>query len=123
VNYLRACPLPEAAVAIEELAALDPEAVRRAATLAGLAGIAAGGPTEPPADSALAGAIEPVQGDEDPTAGLPGRVSETRPAAAPAAGEVTAAGGSGWRWLVWAAIVIAVGIVARAALRPGTAGH
>jgi hypothetical protein len=37
VNYLRACPLPEAAAAITELEAIDPQAVRRAATLAGLA--------------------------------------------------------------------------------------
>ncbi len=122
VNYLRACPLPEAAAAIEELAVIDPEAVRRAATLAGLAGIAAGGPTEPPAgDSPLALTLEPVQGDEDPTAGLPGRVPGAPPT--PAATEITEDHGRGWRWLVWAAIVLAVGVVARAALRPGTAGH
>jgi hypothetical protein len=124
VNYLRACPLPEAAAAIEELRALDPEAVRRAATLAGLAGIATGEPPEqPPGDSPLALALEPVQGDEDPTAGQPGRVPGTQPAPAAASSEVTAASGRGWRWLLWAAIVIAVGIVARALLRPGTAGH
>jgi len=121
VNYLRACPLPEAAAAIEELRALDPEAVRRAATLAGLAGIAAGGPPEPPADSPLATTLEPVEGDEDPTAGQPGLVPGTPPA--PAATEIIEDRGRGWRWLVWAAIVLAVGIVARAALRPGTAGH
>jgi len=118
VNYLRACPLPEAAAAIEELAAIDPEAVRRAATLAGLAGIAAGGPTEPPADSALAGALEPVQGDEDPTAPR-GPAAGTVPSA-PAG---TPPAPNGWKWALWAAIVLAVGIVARAALRPGTAGH
>jgi hypothetical protein len=119
VNYLRACPLPAAAEAIEELKAIDSEAVRRAATLAGLAGIATGEPPDPPAgDSPLALALEPVQGDEDPTAGLTGRAPGTPPAAATAADR-----GRGWRWLVWAAIVIAVGIVARAALRPGTAGH
>lgn len=32
INYLRACPLPEAAKAIEELEKIDPEAVRRAKT-------------------------------------------------------------------------------------------
>ncbi len=30
VNYLRACPLPEAAVEIEQLAKIDPEAIKRA---------------------------------------------------------------------------------------------
>ncbi|QEF96527.1 hypothetical protein Mal15_05550 [Stieleria maiorica] len=32
INYMRACPLPEAAAAIEELEKIDPEAVRRAKT-------------------------------------------------------------------------------------------
>jgi hypothetical protein len=32
INYMRACPLPEAAKAIEELEKIDPEAVRRAKT-------------------------------------------------------------------------------------------
>lgn len=32
INYLRACPLPEAEAAIEELEKIDPEAVRRAKT-------------------------------------------------------------------------------------------
>jgi hypothetical protein len=38
VNYLRACPLPQAADAIARLEKIDPEAVRRAATLAAFAG-------------------------------------------------------------------------------------
>src|SRR4029453_512139 len=33
VNYLRACPLPEAKKHIEELAKIDPDAVKRANTL------------------------------------------------------------------------------------------
>lgn len=32
INYMRACPLPEAAVALEKLKAIDPEAVKRANT-------------------------------------------------------------------------------------------
>jgi len=44
VNYLRACPLPEAATAIARLEKIDPEAVRRAATLAAFAGAAGGTP-------------------------------------------------------------------------------
>jgi hypothetical protein len=96
VNYLKACPLPEAAVALEKLEKIDPEAVRRAATLAGLAGaiaakpagdtddVEAGDPsaagsglangegtavdTEPsPDDAALASRIAPVLGDEEAT--------------------------------------------------------
>ncbi|MCK4683536.1 MAG: hypothetical protein KAT44_01150, partial [Pirellulales bacterium] len=41
VNYMKACPLPEAASALVKLREIDPDAVRRAATLAGLAGLAA----------------------------------------------------------------------------------
>jgi|GEM_PF-294714 len=37
VNYLKACPLPEAALALEKLKEIDPEAVRRAVALAGFA--------------------------------------------------------------------------------------
>ena len=36
-NYMKACPLPEAVDALERLRTIDPEAVRRAATLAGFA--------------------------------------------------------------------------------------
>lgn len=118
VNYLRACPLPEAAAAVEELAKIDPEAVRRAATLAGLAGITAAAPDDeeaPPADSALVGVIEDVQGDEDPTAppSSPQATTDT-----PAAEKPTPDGGRGWQWAIWAAVVIAVAAFARAALRP-----
>jgi hypothetical protein len=42
VNYLRVCPLPQAAAAIARLEKIDPEAVRRAATLAAFAGAAGG---------------------------------------------------------------------------------
>ncbi|MCK4684151.1 MAG: hypothetical protein KAT44_04265, partial [Pirellulales bacterium] len=38
VNYMRTCPLPEANQALETLEKIDPDAVRRAATMAGLAG-------------------------------------------------------------------------------------
>jgi hypothetical protein len=129
VNYLRACPLPEAATAAHELEAIDPEAVRRAATLAGLAGIAAAIPTEdvplaadlPPADAMLASKIGQVHGDEDPTDNAPGRdvaaasVSPSEPAAAP-----PATAGNGWKWALWAAVVLAVAIAARAVLAPST---
>jgi hypothetical protein len=59
INYLKACPLPEAAAAVERLAAIDPEAVRRAATLAGFAGALAAKP-------APTAAPTPPGGDGDP---------------------------------------------------------
>jgi len=124
VNYLRACPLPEAAAAVKELAAIDPEAVRRAATLAGLAGIVAAAPATDDdggranatdvaadaADSDLAGRVLPVLGEEEADDDVPGR-----PAPAAAASPARPP----WLWAVWAAAVLLVAIVARAALRPG----
>jgi hypothetical protein len=137
VNYLRACPKPEAAAAIAELEKIDPEAVRRAATLAGLAGIAAptplptaggsgeadddgGGaapatpppPADPAADASAALAVTPVLADDEATDNLPGRqVGAADATAAPL--EVIS-----WKWLVWAAAVLAIAFVARATLRP-----
>jgi len=119
VNYLRACPLPEAAEAVAELEKIDPEAVRRAATLAGLAGIPSAATTpdsgEPAAtDSPLATSIEAVQGDEDPTAEPP------PPQAAPASNPSPGAPRRGWQWAIWAAIVIAIAAIARATLKPAS---
>ena len=139
VNYLRACPLPEAAAAVKELEKIDPEAVRRAATLAGLAGVvAAAGPARPaeaeggdggatnPApvgptadDAALADRIAPVLGDEEATDDVPGAEPEpvtTAPAAAPMSGQPR------WKWIAWAAAVIVIALAARIALRPGSPG-
>ena len=50
VNYMKACPLPEAANALVKLREIDPEAVRRAATLAGLAGLTTAAEDNPTAD-------------------------------------------------------------------------
>ena len=124
VNYLRACPLPEAAAAVQELQAIDPEAVRRAATLAGLAGIAAAGdaPAQPPAaggdETALAQQISPVVGDEEP--GVAGAVpmAGTTAATKPAQPAPTTT----WKWALWAGIVLAVAVVARTLLKPGVSG-
>lgn len=135
VNYLRACPLPEAADAVRELEEIDPEAVRRAATLAGLAGVvASGGPARPaeaeggdggaknPApvgptadDAALAGRIAPVLGDEEATDDVPGDVPvKPAPAAAPVSGQPR------WKWIAWTAAVVVIALAARIALRPGS---
>ena len=134
VNYLRACPLPEAATALTRLEKIDPEAVRRAATLAGFAGALAPNPaakadgddepgsgrpaTTAPAgagdDAALAAKIAPVIGDEgeedDAEPSLPGPAANT----GPAAGD----GLRSFKWVAWAAGVALVAFAARAALRP-----
>jgi hypothetical protein len=126
VNYLRACPLPEAAAAVKELETIDPEAVRRAATLAGLAGIAAAGdgsaPTPPPPvsgdDTALAQSISPVVGDEEPAVAAAAPLAGTGPATRPG----NPAGTTTWKWALWAGIVLAVAVLARTLLKPGVSG-
>jgi hypothetical protein len=136
VNYLKACPLPEAAAAVVELEKIDPEAVRRAATLAGLAAVAASAPAAgvasdddadggavsaaavPPTaeDTALAATIAPVLADEDATDGLPA-IDPNAPPAAAAPG--TGTGNSkAWRWAFWAAAVLLVAAVSRSLLKP-----
>jgi hypothetical protein len=137
VNYLRACPLPEAAAAIAKLEKIDPEAVRRAATLAGFAGALAPGGAKPagsgsdddpgdpsagtpssstggPAgtdDAALAARIAPVLGDEDATDGEPGSPEGAASAPKPAMPLRTV------KWIAWAAIVVLIAIASRSALR------
>ena len=79
VNYLRACPQPEAAAAVARLEKIDPEAVRRAATLAAFAG--------PLAAQPAAGAAKPAADDGDPgdpTAGKGAADSAPPTVAAPA---------------------------------------
>jgi hypothetical protein len=129
VNYLRACPLPEAAAAVTELEAIDPEAVRRAATLAGLAGITAaapggdptGGPGSAPTDddAALSLQVGPVLGDEDPADDEPGRPVAPSGGTEPTADSTAAT--SRWTWLIWALVVAVVAIVARSLFKPGSA--
>jgi hypothetical protein len=141
VNYLRACPLPEAAAVVKELEQIDPEACRRAATLAGLAGAIAAAPAAaadddpgsgtppaviPPAsgetgdDAALARRIAPVIGAED------GMVAPADGVAVPAAQPASAASGPAatrWKWLAWAGIVTVIALISRALLRPGSSGR
>ena len=133
VNYLRACPLPEAAAAITRLEKIDPEAVRRAATLAGFAAAlapgaaakaAADGEGDPgegrpagtpasvaPDDALLAARIAPVIGDD----GLGAKESGPAP-------EAATSGRSAdrfrlFKWVAWAAIVALVAAAARSAFR------
>jgi hypothetical protein len=93
VNYLRACPLPQAAEAIKKLEQIDPEAVRRAATLAAFAGAAAApAPTTTGAPAARP-TIDPEEDAGDPSAAGPRPAAETRgPAAMPPVGSEPASG-------------------------------
>jgi hypothetical protein len=59
INYLRACPLPEAKARLEELAALDPEAMKRAAFYVPQAAVPPPG-AQRPAESAGAPAATPA---------------------------------------------------------------
>ena len=82
VNYLRVCPLPQAAAAIGRLEKIDPEAVRRAATLAAFAGAAGGTPgTSATPTPTVSGQNNGQNNGQD---GDPGDPTMTRsPAAAP----------------------------------------
>jgi hypothetical protein len=133
VNYLKACPLPEAAAAVTKLEEIDPEAVRRAATLAGFAGAVAAKPDEakaksdddeagdpsnaglpPPIvsdemtadDAALAARIAPVIADDESGEGDP---------ASPAA-ESEKDRWTRLKWAAWALIVLAIAVFSRSAL-------
>jgi hypothetical protein len=141
VNYMKACPLPEAAAALEKLERIDPEAVRRAATMAGLAAVAAAAPAdrddgdpgdpsqaapgpaapEPmePSDRDLARRIAPVLGDED---GHADPVSKTASGRTAPAGQPASAGrGLELKWAFWAAVVVLVGVISRMMFRSATA--
>ena len=153
VNYLRVCPLPEAAEALARCEAIDPEAVRRAATLAGFAGgfappnsaaaaadpansaATAADPASSGGDEDLARQVPPVLADTDATDDTPAidpslavadaaaasdgaATAETRSSATNAVGETPEPPIAWGRWLIWAAIVVAVGLLARVAMRP-----
>jgi len=73
VNYLRACPLPQAAEAIARLEKIDPEAVRRAATLAAFSGAIGAASGNPAAVSPTDGSPAPATpGGSGPTANKAG---------------------------------------------------
>ena len=95
VNYLRACPLPQAAEAVAKLEKIDPEAVRRAATLAAFAGALGAKPGDS-ASTAQAGdqASEPDGDPGDPTASrasVPAAAGAASSTPAPATAEAEAA--------------------------------
>jgi hypothetical protein len=75
VNYLRACPLPEAAAAMQQLERIDPEACRRASQLAGLGGRMVRSPDGEGAESPVEPGADRPPSSETPTTIPPG---ETR---------------------------------------------
>ena len=81
VNYLRACPLPQAAAAIATLEKIDPEAVRRAATLAAFAGAVGAKPGDTSSAPTAAGSGQTGADDGDGD-GDPGDPSMARASAA-----------------------------------------
>jgi hypothetical protein len=177
VNYLRACPLPRAAEVLALCESIDPQAVKRATTLAGFSGgfrpngppgaeaapaatdaepeiagapmqsaaaatdgrepsetdssvpsaasrvvqvIGEFDPTRPEADGPPAGKTSPEAGGGPAVAKAP-TAAETGSTAKPALPNASAGGFPAVRWLVWAAVVALVGLVARAILRPTNA--
>jgi hypothetical protein len=89
VNYLRACPLPEAKQRLKELEQIDPDSVRRASSFFPL-GAPAGTPGGPAADAKPAdedsGALTPNAGPAAlPGAGIADVVGGAQPALVPAA--------------------------------------
>jgi hypothetical protein len=86
VNYLRACPLPQAAAAIATLEKIDPEAVRRAATLAAFAGAVGAKPGDTPSAPTATGSGQTGANDDDGGDGDPGDPSMARASAAASTG-------------------------------------
>jgi len=147
INYLKACPLPEAAAAVERLAAIDPGAVKRAATLAGFAGVLAAPTTAPSAgvdgdpgdptgastpappgapatdDSLLAARIAPVLGDDDATDGRaaydPSATAPSSTVPSSTASSSPSEGPARWapRLMALAGLAILVAAILRSALR------
>jgi hypothetical protein len=66
VNYLRACPLPEAKATLVELEKIDPKAVKRAATFFPIPQPAAPEPAATQPATTPAGTPDPVKAEADP---------------------------------------------------------
>lgn len=91
VNYLRACPLPQAAAAITKLEAIDPEAVRRAATLAAFSGPLGAPPGKAIPGNATPGTTAGIRDQDGDPGELATNASSLVPAATPAAAAAEAA--------------------------------
>ena len=129
VNYMKACPLPEAARALVKLREIDPEAVRRAATLAGLAGLTTTTeedlPTEQP--SATPVRLADVVADDVTTDRSMVVSTGSQPAAEgprPGDGPIlqptnVPSTKSSLRWIFWLVLVVIVAFLSRYLLHSG----
>ena len=90
INFLRTCPKPEAKQHLEELAKIDPDAVKRAETFFPFGGGSSGPPT------AIAAAESPAGPTAEPGATTPeaeaGSASDPAPSAPPSAAKPAASG-------------------------------
>lgn len=139
VNYMRTCPLPQANKALETLEKIDPDAVRRAATMAGLAGLTIAGPEnekevvpsdsqgttsgasqEGVSDAELIEKVLPVLTEEHPADAFAFQNSKPEPTSVktPAGRKSPAA-----MWLLWVVIVVLMGMISRRMLRASSAAE
>ncbi len=129
VNYMKACPLPEAASAMVKLREIDPEAVRRAATLAGLAGLTAATEEDLSAEqpSTTPVRVADVVADDVTTdrsmvvsTGSQPPTKESQPSTGLISQPENAPlKNSSLRWFFWLAIVAIVAFLSRYLLQPG----
>jgi len=129
VNYMKACPFPEAARALVKMREIDPEAVRRAATLAGLAGLTTvteeDPSTEQPSTSPVRVAdvvADDVTSDRSMvvSTGSQPVAKESQPGDRPILhSEDASATRSLLRWGFWLALVAIAAFLSRYLLQPG----
>jgi len=129
VNYMKACPLPAAASALVKLREIDPEAVRRAATLAGLAGLTTTTEADLPAEQPSATPVQlaDVVADDVTTdrsmvvsTGSKPATKESRPSDSPILhSENGSSAKSLLRWGFWLALVAIAAVLSRYLLQPG----
>jgi hypothetical protein len=129
VNYMKACPLPEAARALVKMREIDPEAVRRAATLAGLAGLTTvteeDSSTEQPSTAPVRVAdvvADDVTSDRSMvvSTGSQPVAKESQPGDRPILdSKDESAIGSLLRWGFWLALVAIAAFLSRYLLQPG----
>ena len=74
-------------------------------------------------EASLPIAVAPVLADDDATDEVPGRdpLQPAAPAAAPVP-PATSSGAPRWKWILWGAVVLAIAVVSRAAMRTAPAG-
>ena len=125
VNYMKACPLPAAAAAMNKLREIDPEAVRRAATLAGLAGLTTAPAAAPEATDDETAPVRVADVVADDITSDSGEALVVSPGSNPAASRPVPAAPAAendqplFRWGFWVLVVLVVAFLSRAWLRAG----